>query len=131
MKKLVVISIITLVVLGLSIVESIFTYHTYNSIMQDATQLQILLKDKKENINNDEQVLDLVEKVKDEWDRYSIIAYACTNHAIVKSVNEKIVSLEGFVMADAVADAYVTACVIGDVAFDMRKENLPTLGNLL
>lgn len=131
MKKVVIISIIVSLILGLSIVETSIGQHVYGKIEQDCTTLSILLEGKEDNVKNDENLLKKADDLIDYWDGYYKFLLTLSNHTTVKNFNEKIYSIKAYLLADAAEDAYVATVSVMNVARDLKDENLPLLENLL
>ena len=78
-----------------------------------------------------EELAEQIGNLEKRWTDFSCAANYYCNHAVVKSVTEKVVMLSAYLKTDSKTDAYATACAIQALSKEMKNESLPLIGNLL
>ena len=97
MKKLVVICLIILSIIGLGIYESVVSIRTYNDIIDNGKKLEVALNIASDNISKDDTVVELFEKIEKRWHEFKEIALAFANHTQIKDFSQKLSMLNGYI----------------------------------
>ncbi len=131
MKKFIVITLILAVTLFAAVWETVTLNATYSYIESRARTVMTLLEKENGSISQNEELAEQIGNLEKRWTDFSCAANYYCNHAVVKSVTEKVVMLSAYLKTDSKTDAYATACAIQALSKEMKNESLPLIGNLL
>lgn len=129
MKKLIVISILFIIISVLSVLEIGYDSSHYLSLSERLTEFAAVLNENEENIAI-EKVSDEYNVIAKQWEDMIPLVSATTNHNIIRTVSEKFAYLQGYIEANAFADAYVTVEALRSTVEWMKEEKYPLVGNL-
>ncbi len=114
MKKLVIISIIIAVILGFGIVESVVSIGTYKDIISYCNELESELNSADDNILENENVVNIYDKIEKKWNEYKKFALAFSNHVQIKDFTQKLNTLNGYIderdKKESIVSLYVLRC---------------------
>lgn len=106
MRKVVVISIVFMLMLGAMIGEIVYVNKFYNSVQSDLRAISRSIERNSANVSNDETVA-LCERLEKKWEGGKRVLLTLQNHNTVRNFDDKIVSLLAVVRSDNYNDAVI------------------------
>lgn len=106
MKKVVIISIIFALTIGVSIWEIVYSTRLFKDLEYRLEKLEESVYASGEEINNAD-TLALMDKVLDRWEKSREIMFCLNNHNVLRALDEKIHSLKIMIKINFVDDAKV------------------------
>ena len=131
MKKIITVSVIMAIILGLSIAETAIGQKVYGKIEEDCLVMSKMLEGREDNVKNDKDLIKRADDLIDYWSEYYQYLMTLSNHTTIKNFNEKVNSIKAYILVDAAEDAYVATVSVMGTAKDLKDENMPFLENLL
>lgn len=128
MKKLVAIAAIFAVMIGAAIWEIVFTMNTYTEIYDGLLLLEESFS-RHENVKNEES-LAIMDDVYFKWEESKETLFCLGNHNVLRTVDEKIVSLKAMVDTDYTDDARIMLKVALSLVEAIRNDALPNSTNM-
>ena len=129
MKRLIIISLVTLFVVALGVVESVYSTSLFENLESKLTVIDKSLDDDKENISSDD-VVKKVDELINEWDGVRNVVITFSNHAIVRSLEEKLYALQSSIKTNEYVNAKEYATLARALSRDLVDETYITIGNL-
>lgn len=129
MKRFIIISIVLAVVLSLGVVESLYCTHLFDDLESRLLDIESSLDDDKENISNDNNVQKINDLIKT-WDVSHDVTITFTNHAIMRSLEEKLYALKSSIETNEYVNAKEYVTLARALSRDLIDETHITLGNL-
>ena len=130
MKRNIIMLCIFGLVVGLAVVDVMFTTRFYNRTLDNLYAADISIEQNIENINNCQTVA-LANKANDDWEKGKRHLMMLVNHNVVRYVDEKFVSLLTQVESNNYIDAIVSSKTLISYIKDLKEENHPYLRNIL
>ena len=93
MKKLIIISLALLILMGLGLYESIVSYKVYTEIMNDCKSMEVILNEEDEVSEN---ALSKFVKIEKQWNKHKAFSLIFSNHNQVKDFTQKLNTLKGY-----------------------------------
>lgn len=131
MKKLVVICLIILSIVGLGIYESVVSIRTYNEIIDNGKKLEVALNIASDNISKDENVIKLLDKIEKKWNEFKVFALAFANHTQIKDFTQKVAMLKGYIENDDKKESIVSLYMLISSAEFLSREFMIIYENIL
>ncbi len=129
MKKLATISVFLAVVIAFACFELWLDTRNYKKLSEELRAFQIVLKANEEDISVRE-VRNEYERIKKGWEETSVFSMMITNHNIIRSINEKLAYLDGYIETGVYSDALSSTIALIKISDDLRCEKNPVMGNL-
>ena len=129
MKRLIIISLVTLFVVALGVVESVYSTSLFENLESKLAVIDKCLDDDKENISSDD-VVKKVDELINEWDEVRNVVITFSNHAIVRSLEEKLYALQSSIKTNEYVNAKEYATLARALSRDLVDETYITIGNL-
>ncbi|MBO5215249.1 MAG: DUF4363 family protein [Clostridia bacterium] len=129
MKRLIIISLVTLFVVALGVVESVYSTNLFENLENQLTVIDKCLDDDKENISSDD-VVKKVDELINEWDGVRNVVITFSNHGIVRSLEEKLYALQSSIKTNEYVNAKEYATLARALSRDLVDETYITIGNL-
>lgn len=130
MKKLIVILIVFAVLVGCITGEMIYENSLYNGLQKDLEKISKSIEANEEHVKNPETI-DLCEKLTKKWENGKSVLLILQNHNTVRSLDDKIVSLEKVVKSDNYNDAVIFVSSAINYIDDILLDGIPFLSNIL
>ena len=131
MKKLVVICLMILSIIGLGIYESVVSIRTYNDIIDNGKKLEVALNIASDNISKDDTVVELFEKIEKRWNEFKVFALAFANHTQIKDFSQKLSMLKGYIENDDKKESIVSLYILISSAEFLSREFMIIYENIL
>ena len=128
MKKLIAISIIFALVLGGAIAEIVFTTKVYDDIYDGLIEIRSSMEKHEDVLNPETQ--SLTEQTVDIWNKNKEWLFCFGNHNVLRTVDEKLVSLKAMVDINYTDDAKVMLKVCLSLVDAIRNDTVPNLTNM-
>ncbi len=128
MKKLIVISIIFVLMIGGALWEIFYTTSTYNKIYDGLIEVQKSM-DRHEDVYN-EETLELTRKTVGIWEQNKEILFCLGNHNVLRTVDEKLESLKAMVNINYTDDAKVMVSISLELIKAIQNDCVPNMTNL-
>lgn len=128
MKKLIIISIVFALAIGMGVFETLYTFDVYSDIYDGLTKVQQSI-DKHEDVYNDETVK-LIDDTVDIWEKNKEILFCLGNHNVLRTVDEKLSSLKAMININYTDDAKVMVEVTLGLIDAIRNDTVPNPTNL-
>lgn len=128
MKKLIIISIIFTVVLGGAIAEIFYTTAVYDKLYDGLIEVRGSVE-RHEDVYNEETVRLTDDAVKI-WEDNKEWLFCLGNHNVLRTVDEKLVSLKAMVHINYTDDAKVMLEVSLNLVDAIRNDTVPNLTNM-
>ncbi|MDE7463915.1 MAG: DUF4363 family protein, partial [Clostridiales bacterium] len=106
MKKLIVILVVFVALVGCIVGEMIYENKLYNGLQSDLEIISESIEAHKDKVDNSETV-ELCEKLTKKWEGGKRVLLILQNHNTVRALDDKIVSLEYVVKSDNYNDAVI------------------------
>lgn len=129
MKKLIVVSVMLALVLGLAIWEILFVRSFYSDFTDRLDSLQTLVAACDEKIENPE-IERKVGELNDYWERHRDIMMLIANHNVMRTIGDKVVSLSGTVEKDNVPDTFVNILSLKNYIRELKDDLIPIPSNV-
>ena len=123
MKKLIIISIFTLVIVCAGIIESVKSTNVFNQIDTYTQTVCELLENKDEIKENTLKIETEISKIENTWSQFRNVALSFSNHNTIMNFTEKLVSIKRQFNAGLYEDAYVSAAIANHIAKHLAIEN--------
>jgi len=118
------------VIFGFAALDLFYTTRHYTKAHDNLVVLSQSVEDNKDNLINPDTIY-LAHKANDEWESGKTILMMLVNHNIIRSVDERFVSVLAQIESDNYIDATVTVKALISYIKDLREENYPLLRNIL
>lgn len=129
MRKVVVISIVFMLMLGAMIGEIVYVNKFYNSVQSDLRAISRSIERNSANVSNDETVA-LCERLEKKWEGGKRVLLTLQNHNTVRNFDDKIVSLLAVVRSDNYNDAVIFVNSAVNYIDDVLLDSIPYLSNI-
>lgn len=129
MKKTVIISVIFAVILGISILEMVYSTSFYRQLEEGLLELKQSIYLNDEDISVAE-TLSVMDSVAEKWKKGREIVFCFGNHNTLRALDEKIVSLEAMVKINYADDAKVMAETALNLVRAVLNDTHPVPSNL-
>lgn len=129
MKKVVVILIVFVLMLGAMTGEIVFVNNFYNDLQSDLEDVRESIELNKDNVAAE----DTVKKCKtlaDKWENGKKYLLTLQNHNTVRNLDDKIISLNYVVMSDNYNDAVIFVNSAINYIDDVLLDSVPFLSNI-
>lgn len=125
MKKLIIVCVIFVLMLGMGVAESVYTYGVYDDIYGSLCSV-------KESIGEQfgKETKPLTHEAVKKWKDNKEILFCLGNHNVLRTIDEKLTSLEKMVDIDYVDDAKVNLEVCLSLVEAVRNDNVPNPTNM-
>lgn len=130
MKKVVVISVVFVLMLGAMICELAYVNGFYDDIQDELERVAVSIDAHAEKLDNAETVA-LCEGLTKKWDNGKRVLLLLQNHNTVRNLDERIVSLEAVVRSDNYNDAVIFARSAINYIDDILLDGVPYLSNII
>lgn len=130
MKKMIVILSVFAVLIGCIIGEMIYENMLYNGIQRDLEKISVSINANEEHVDNPETV-GLCEKLVKKWEKGKRVVLMLQNHNTVRTLDDKIVSLEKVVKSDNFNDAVIFVSSAINYIDDILLDSMPYPSNIL
>ena len=129
MKKLVIISVITAIMIALSIVEIVRCTQIFASIEDTIIAIRVGAKANEPNTDN-EQMLDLAYELEDIWTQNKNFLLIFNNHSTVRTLDEKIVATLSSIRENRYPETMEYSATALSLCQDLKDESHPSVTNL-
>lgn len=129
MKKLVVISILMAIMVGLSVFEIIKSTQIFSSLADKIEVLRFSVEQNEEKVDN-ESTLEIANAIKSEWEENKRVLLVFNNHSTVRSLDEKIVAMLSSVENGKFTESMEYSATALSLCQDLVDETHPIISNL-
>lgn len=128
MKKLILVSVLFLTVLGLSLGEMAYSNKMYGDLCE---KLEVLQQRTAEcDAPKTSENLALMAEIEAHGEKSRTLSLMLSNHTLTRQLDEKLVTLSAWLNENNAAETRVACAAAIQLVFDLRDETYPTLGNL-
>ena len=128
MKKLIIISIILLALIGLGIYESIVSYKVYTEILTQCDVIEAIIKE--ENFDNT-KTNEKIKVISKKWVKHKEIAMVFSNHTAIKDFTQKLNTLTAYLEEGDKKESLSALYTLKVTAEFLLRETVPSLENIL
>ncbi len=128
MKKLIIVSVIFALMIGGAVWEILYTSSVYEQIYRGLSAVEESI-DKHEDVLNEETVA-LTDEAVEIWEKNKNTLFCLGNHNVLRTVDEKLVSLKAMVHINYTDDAKVMLQVALELVDAIRNDAVPDITNL-
>ena len=129
MKRMIIVSILIVAVVGAGIVESIFSTKIFSEFESELIVLEQGVDEKKSNISVSDNIVK-VDAIISKWNGVKDIVIMFSNHAVVRSFEEKLYALQSSVKTGEFVNAKEYLMLSRALARDLIDETYLHIGNL-
>lgn len=130
MKKFIVISVVMALLIGALIWEVVFTDSFYRDVKADLQVVEQSIWQHKDNLDNEETAA-AVERALNTWQKKVDVLLIVENHAVVRSLDDKIVGLHVITKSDNFNDAVIYVQSAINFINDVLTDDMPLWNNIL
>lgn len=130
MKKLIIVLSIFVIMIGASVFEIIFTSNFFTNVHMRMHTVSESMDANRDNLANEDTV-NKMEQVIEYWEKGKEVVLILGNHNVIRSVDEKLISLKNLIRLNEESDAKVMLEVAMNYIHDLIKDNYPSITNLL
>ena len=129
MKKFICVIVILAIMLGAGVAEIIMTSSLFKDINAQLFEVRNTLQENKEDISSSD-VGEMMKKIMDKWNKSKNYALMCSNHTVIRTLDEKLVSLNAYIECGEYPDAHAYCEISIALSEDLIDETYPVLTNL-
>ena len=129
MKRMIIVSILIVAVVGAGIVESIFSTKIFSEFESELIVLEQGVDENKSNISVSDNIVK-VDAIISKWNGVKDIVIMFSNHAVVRSFEEKLYALQSSVKTGEFVNAKEYLMLSRALARDLIDETYLHIGNL-
>jgi len=129
MKKIIIISLIFSALLGVAIFEMLYTTRLYTDIHEGLIKVSDSIEKNEDNLNNPE-TMQLMKNVMDRWNRGKEILFSFGNTTLLRSVDERLITLDVMIKINHPDDAPIAAATAKALIKAIINDTHPVPTNL-
>ena len=129
MKKFICVIVILAIMLGAGIAEIVMTSGLFKDINAKLIEVKSTIQENKDDLFASDAESQMKE-IMDKWNKSKNYALMFSNHTVVRTLDEKLVSLNAYVECGEYADAHAYCEISIELSEDLIDETYPVLTNL-
>ncbi|GEM_PF-1050855 len=129
MKKFISIIIILAIMLGSGIAEITLSSRLFKELNAQLCEVNVSLKANEQNPANPDTIAKM-DSIMEKWEKSKELALMFSNHSIMRSLDEKLVSLKSWIECGGYEDARALCEVSIELTEDLIDETYPVITNL-